>query len=274
MRWRSYVAIGDSFTEGMNDLGPDGVTYRGWADLVAARLAAEYRAAHNGRPKSEEVHDFRYANLAIRGRLFDRIVDEQVPEALRMRPDLVSFAGGGNDVLRRRFEPAAMLPRFDDVVRMLRASGADVVIFRWANVTGRLPGSRMILPRMQVLNRAVQEVADKHGARMVDLWHDEEFHNPRLWSEDRLHMAPVGHRRVAAHVLRALELEPDPAWLESPGRPDRRSWPAARAGDLRWARQHLAPWMKRRLTGRSSGDLISAKRPTLAPVIDWDTAGD
>ena len=55
---------------------------------------------------------------------------------------------------------------------------------------------------------------------MVDLWHDEEFHNPRLWSDDRLHMAPVGHRRVAAHVLRALDLEPDPAWLESPGPPD------------------------------------------------------
>ena len=53
MRWRSYVAIGDSFTEGMNDLSPDGVTFRGWADLVAARLAAEYRASHHGRPKSE-----------------------------------------------------------------------------------------------------------------------------------------------------------------------------------------------------------------------------
>ena len=79
MHWRSYVAIGDSFTEGMNDYGPNG-TFRGWADLVAARLAAEYRASHSGRPKAEEVHDFRYANLAIRGRLFDRIVDEQVPE--------------------------------------------------------------------------------------------------------------------------------------------------------------------------------------------------
>ena len=286
MRWRSYVAIGDSFTEGMNDIGPDGVTYRGWADLVAGRLAAEYRALHNGRPKSEAVdstsapqaspadHDFRYANLAIRGRLFDRIVDEQVPDALRMRPDLVSFAGGGNDVLRRRFDPLAMLARFDDVVRMLRASGADVVVFRWANVTGRLPGRRMILPRMAVLNRAVKEVADKHGARLVDLWHDEEFHNPRLWSDDRLHMAPVGHRRVAAHVLRALDLEPDPTWFDSPGRPDRRPWPAARAGDIRWARQHLAPWVRRRLTGRSSGDLIKAKRPALAPVIAWDTAGD
>ena len=37
-----------------------------------------------------------------------------------MRPDLVSFAGGGNDVLRRNFDPSAMLARFDDVVRMLR----------------------------------------------------------------------------------------------------------------------------------------------------------
>ena len=280
MSWRSYVAIGDSFTEGMDDPGPDG-QYRGWADLVAARLAAEYRAEHraehHGRPRAEPAlatsapqaspagHDFRYANLAIRGRLFDRIVDEQVPEALRMRPDLVSFAGGGNDVLRRNFDPAALMTRFDDVVRMLRANGGDVVIFRWANVTGRLPGRRMILPRMNVLNQAVQDVATRHGARMVDLWHDDEFANPRLWSEDRLHMAPVGHRRVAAHVLRALDLQPDPAWFDSPGPPIRRSWPAARAADLRWTRHHLAPWVKRRLTGRSSGDLVTAKRPTLAP---------
>ena len=276
MRWRSYVAVGDSFTEGMDDIGPDG-KYRGWADLVAARLASEYRDSHSGRPKAEEAlpdgsapqaspnGDFRYANLAIRGRLFDRIVDEQVPEALRMRPDLVSFAGGGNDVLRRNFDPVAMLARFDDVVRMLRANSADVIIFRWADVTGRLPGRRMILPRMRVLNQAVQDVAARHGARMVDLWHDKEFGNPRLWSEDRLHMAPVGHRRVAAHVLTALDLEPDPTWFESPGPPDRRSWPAARAADLRWTRHHLAPWVKRRLTGRSSGDLVTAKRPTLAP---------
>ncbi|MGW0150807.1 SGNH/GDSL hydrolase family protein [Streptomyces sp. NPDC003333] len=54
MRWRNYVAVGDSFTEGMDDAYPDG-TYRGWADLVATRLAAEAGP------------DFGYANLAIRG---------------------------------------------------------------------------------------------------------------------------------------------------------------------------------------------------------------
>jgi lysophospholipase L1-like esterase len=253
MRWRSYVAVGDSFTEGMNDIRPDG-SLRGWADLVAARLAKE--SADPG---------FRYANLAIRGRLFDRIVDEQVPVAVRMGPELVSFAGGGNDVLRRNFRPEPMLARFNEVVRLLRATGADVILFRWANVTGRLPGRRMILPRMHVLNRAVEEVADRHGAMMVDLWHDEEFHNPLLWSDDRLHMATSGHQLVAAHVLTRLGLDPDPTWFDAPGKPRRSSWPVARAADLRWARAHLAPWVKRRLTGRSSGDTMTAKRPLLAP---------
>src|SRR3954467_5944991 len=87
MAWRSLVAMGDSFTEGMNDPYPDG-TYRGWADLVAARLAAE------------SGPDSGYANLAIRGRLVDQVLGEQLEPVLAMKPDLVSFAAGGNDVLR------------------------------------------------------------------------------------------------------------------------------------------------------------------------------
>ena len=30
--WRSFVAVGDSFTEGMDDPYPGGRSYRGWAD--------------------------------------------------------------------------------------------------------------------------------------------------------------------------------------------------------------------------------------------------
>jgi lysophospholipase L1-like esterase len=268
MRWASYVAVGDSFTEGLDDPSPGGDGFRGWADLVALALARSRRAAQPDTQPGGDAGEFRYANLAIRGRLFDRIVDEQVPQALRMRPDLVSFAGGGNDVLRRNFEPSAMLARFDEVLRLLRAAGADVIIFRWANVTSRLPGRRLILPRMEILNAAVGEAAERHGAMLVDLWHDEEFHNPRLWSEDRLHLAPAGHRRVAAHVLAALGLDADPDWLQRPEPAPRRSWAAARAQDARWARQHLAPWVKRRLTGRSSGDTVRAKRPELTPVLE------
>ena len=73
MTWHSFVAMGDSFTEGLDDRYPDG-TFRGWADLVAGRLAVDYGP------------DFGYANLAIRGRLLNQIIDEQLEPTLAMRP--------------------------------------------------------------------------------------------------------------------------------------------------------------------------------------------
>ena len=97
------VSIGDSFTEGLcDDLRPDG-QYRGWADRVAGALAP-----------------VEYANLAVRGKLLDQIVAEQVPVAAAMAPDVVTFHAGGNDVLRRSTDlddlfarrPAAMLDAF------------------------------------------------------------------------------------------------------------------------------------------------------------------
>jgi lysophospholipase L1-like esterase len=256
MRWRNFVAVGDSFTEGMDDPYPDG-TYRGWADLVAGQLAVA--AAPDG---------IAYANLAVRGRLFPDVVAEQVPAALAMEPDLVSFAAGGNDVLRRNFDPVALAQRFDSVVAELRASGADVVLFRFADVMARLPGQRIIAPRVAVLNRAVGETAARYDATLVDLFSDDEFLNPALWSADRLHLSVAGHRRVAGRVLASLGVAHDPQWLAPAERPSAQRWMAARAADARWAGQHLAPWVKRRLTGRSSGDTVTAKRPLLSPFTE------
>src|ERR1700759_2146357 len=84
-----YVAIGDSFTEGVGDITDDG-TERGWAVLVAAGLADA-----EGRPVS-------YANLAIRGRLMEPIVTGQLDAALALTPapTLLSLNGGGNDMRR------------------------------------------------------------------------------------------------------------------------------------------------------------------------------
>jgi lysophospholipase L1-like esterase len=257
MTWRNFVAMGDSFTEGLDDPYPTGGHFRGWADLVAGRLA--WHAAKGG----DRLH---YANLAVRGRLFQSVVQEQLPGALAMRPDLASFAAGGNDALRRSFDGPALAARFDAVIGRLRASGADVIVFRFADVSRRLPGRRMVLPRARYLNEVVADTAARHGARLVDLWSDDEFANPGLWADDRLHLSSAGHRRVAAHVLAALGLAPEESWLAPPEPPARRSWPAARAADARWAAQHLAPWVKRRLTGRSSGDRVGPKRPDLAPV--------
>lgn len=257
VRWRSYVAVGDSFTEGLDDPYPDGTAYRGWADLVASQLAAQVGP------------EFAYANLAVRGRLFGRVVAEQIPPVLAMKPDLVSFAAGANDVLRRHFDPGALTTEFDKVVGQLRAVGADVILFRYAE-TGwpGLPAKRLVARRLAVLNEAVDRIAERHGAMLVNIGADDAFGNPLLWSTDRLHLSAAGHRRVAVHVLTALGMTPDEEWLAVPPLPAPRPWLAARRADLRWAGEHLAPWIRRRLTGRSSGDTVTAKRPSLAPFIE------
>src|SRR4051794_34805611 len=94
-----FVAVGDSFTEGLDDLRSDG-TPRGWADMVAdvlVRLDAE----------------FSYANLAVRSLGIDAIVDEQIPAAVAMRPDLVTIAGGANDLLGVRVDVERVVRRLD-----------------------------------------------------------------------------------------------------------------------------------------------------------------
>ncbi|GAA3387275.1 SGNH/GDSL hydrolase family protein [Cryptosporangium minutisporangium] len=249
-RWASYVAIGDSFTEGMDDPYGDG-TFRGWADLVAGCLA-------------KETDGFRYANLAVRGRLLPAVVDAQVPLAAAMRPDLVTFSAGGNDALRRRFDPVRMIDAFEGAVDRLTSSGATVTLFTPADVTVNYPSAtRYLGPRIEFFIGLVQRVAKEYDTHLVDLWSDEGFRDRRLWSIDRLHLNAAGHRRVAHHVLSVLGVECDPDWVAAlpAARPDR--WMAARRADLQWARVHLAPWIGRRLTGRSSGDTITAKRPEL-----------
>ncbi len=270
MRWRSFVALGDSFTEGLDDQYPQSEDFRGWADHVAQTLAGAAAAAGG---------EFRYANLAIRGKLLGGVIDDQVPVALRMRPDLVSFAAGGNDSLRPGFDAAALATRFHDVVALLRGGAGDadsgtgrsnghrpdLILFRFMDYARFLPVSRTIRPRIEAMNAVVDEAAQRNGVYLVDLERDEEFANPRLWSEDRLHLAAAGHRRVAAHVLSALGVAHDPQWLAAPEAPVRRSWPAARVADARWAATFLVPWLTRRFRRRSSGDELSAKRPELAP---------
>ena len=93
--WGKYLALGDSFSEGLSDPYPDG-TYRGWADRTAEKLAIS-------------DSEFRYANLAVRGRKMNRIINEQIPLAMEMKPDLVTIAAGVNDALRRNWDPVNVI---------------------------------------------------------------------------------------------------------------------------------------------------------------------
>lgn len=250
--FRRYVALGDSFTEGVGDPDPsrpNGV--RGWADRVAEALDAT-------------VPDFGYANLAIRGRKLPAILAEQVEPALALKPDLITIHGGGNDVLRPKVDLDALASAYDGAVRRLRSGGAKVVMFTIAD-PGLNPVMRMVRGRTAIFNEWVREIADAHGATVVDLWRMRDWKVEEALDEDRMHLNPVGHQAVAIAVLDTLRirhgLQPyPPAPVPQLSRGER--WRA----NGQWARGHLAPWVKRRVTGRSSGDGVTPKRPTLQPI--------
>ncbi|KZX22783.1 hypothetical protein ACH61_00002 [Rathayibacter tanaceti] len=82
-----------------------------------------------------------------------------------------------------------------------------------------------------------------------------------MWAPDRLHLNPHGHHEVARMVLEALAVENDLRPLAPEPLPAR-TWRAARTEDIQWAREYLVPWVLRRVRHQSSGDFITAKRPS------------
>lgn len=258
--WRRYVAIGDSFTEGMSDADPrtEG-RFIGWADRLAAELSTRL-------PEG----DFSYANLAVRGRKLDDVTGPQLETALTLRPDLVSVVGGGNDILRPRVDLDGIADRLERAVMAIRATGADVLMATPADPAdaGLLASLRS---RHGVHTANVFSIAQRHGAHVLNLWGLQALRDWRLWSTDRIHLSTEGHRRVAQEALAALQ-QPvsDPHWRAplDPADPTPRREQIAETA--RWARAHAAPWVHRRLTGRSSGDSVSAKIATPTPFGPGD----
>lgn len=240
-----YVAIGDSFTEGVGDELPDGTT-RGWADLVAQGWA---------NATSEPVE---YANFAIRGKLIWPIVREQLEPALALKPTHLSFNGGGNDMLRPRADIEHIADAFSQVLRRCDEEGVTLILLSGADPSQQLPLGRMIRRRGDALSRAVLRRAQGRPDIVRALnWPDADLGTPPFWSEDRLHMNARGHHRVAARVLDALGLTPPPEWWDLP------SLAAGGLRGLAYYRTHVGPWMRRRITRTSSGDGRVAKFP------DW-----
>jgi lysophospholipase L1-like esterase len=257
VQFSSFVALGDSFTEGLDDPRADQSGYLGWADRFARLLATQQPG-------------LRYANLAVRGKTLGQVADEQVPLAIAMAPDLVSVAAGGNDLLRLRSDPDALAQTFDDMVRTLLMGGSQVIIF--TGFDPRFPVLRLIRGKVAAYNMHLRAIADRHGCHVVDLWSMAVLADPRAWSADRLHLTPDAHRRVALRACEVLGVDVTEDWrepwptLDSPSASGRAAWLAARRMDLRWGRQHAAPWVARRVRGVSSGDGIAPKRPELLPL--------
>jgi len=251
-----FIALGDSYTEGMSDEKKYG-NYRGWADRTADVMAVSFA-------------DFTYANLAVRGKLVHQVVDEQIEAAISQvtgPKTLVSFHAGANDVIRPNYRADLVLPLYADAVRRLAASGATILLFTVLERTGNTgKAAKMWETRFREFNRNVRAVAEEVGAIIADANEEPAFSDRRFLAFDRLHLNSMGHDRVAQAVLELLDLPFDKKWREPlPPAKDQpvvfRAWITSM-----WFITFALPWMWRRARGKSSGDGRSCKYPI---AIHW-----
>jgi len=251
MAFSRFIAIGDSYTEGMCDEKKYG-NYRGWADRVADVMAAHHP-------------DFTYANLAVRGKLLRQVLDDQVEAAIAQvngPQTLISFHAGANDVIRPGYKAELALPLYAEAVRRLAASGATLLLFTVLERTGNTGRSaKMWERRFSEFNRNVRAIGFEVGAIIADANEEPAFSDRRFLAFDRLHLNAVGHERVAQAVLELIELPFDSGWRKPlpPAKPRPKIFNAMVT--TLWFISFALPWMWRRARGKSSGDGRSCKYP-------------
>lgn len=246
-----FVALGDSFTEGVGDADPrlpNGV--RGWADLVAVQLAA----LDSG---------FEYANLAVRSKRLEQVVEDQVDAAVGMKPGLVSLYAGGNNLLHAHVDVDRLARRFEDAVARLAATGARLLLFTGFDAP-LASGVAPLRRRNHSYNRRLRAIAQRHNAMLVDSWCFEKLQERRMWSDDRLHLSTSGHLYMARKVLEVLRVE---HYLPVPPAPAPRfSTLQGLVDGSAWLYRDVRPWLVRRLRGLTSGDGLTARWPEPSPV--------
>lgn len=247
-----YVAIGDSTVEGIEDPGPDGV-YVGWADRLAVHLA-------------RDDGGLTYANLAVRGMTAREVRRTQLAPALALRPDVAVVVAGVNDVLRPRFDRAALR---EDVLAMhegLSAAGARVATFTMPDMARVAPLAVVLRGRLEALNQITREAAERYGSVVADLAAEPLSSDPALWHDDRLHANSEGHRRIAVALAEVLGVDAGD-WRAPLPRAERTPLPVVVAKEAAWLATHVVPWLWGRLTGTTAAEVRTCKRPELMPVV-------
>lgn len=242
-----YVALGDSFTEGVGDVNkhlPNGV--RGWADRVAEGLA-------------KETPGWEYANLAVRSKRLRDIVKEQLEPALAMEPTLITLYAGGNDVMDFGTKVPEILAHYEFMVSRLSRTGATLLLFTGYDVEVS-PLLSPLRRKNHAYNDGVRRLAKKYDAILVDYAGFAAYANPRMWGPDRLHMSKAGHKYLAAALLDLLDVRHGITHKhkENTPMPGLVHWTREQ---YLWVREWVLPLAVRKVRGTTLGDSLTPRWP-------------
>lgn len=244
---RTLAVLGDSIGVGIGDPAIGG-GWRGFAPLLAAALG-----------------NTDLVNVSRNGARIGCLRANQLPVVVPARPDAAIVLGGMNDTLRSDFDVTRIRTDLDTVVGTLTGMGTIVVMVRYHDhgQVFRLPGPlrRALARRINDLNAAVDDVALRHGAGVVDLGALPGTYQAGTWSVDRLHPSEWGHRMLARALADCLAA----AGAVVPGEVSQRCGGSAtisRFDHIAWLVVKGIPWVFRRGT-----DLLPYALQALGEVL-------
>ncbi len=193
--WHHYVAMGDSFTEGVGD-SVDGFTKLGAMDRLAAALR-------------QSNPDLQYTNLAKRGLLVAEVREQQLETALSLKPDFVSVAAGANDIMKGQFDKIRWEQELRILYESLTQTGAVVTTVNMPFFplirTLKEPLQIRIKSNLEKGNNIIQRLVAQYKVILVDAWTISLRDDMEDWSEDGIHLNSQGYFKFAKEILKTLE---------------------------------------------------------------------
>ncbi|WP_439022738.1 SGNH/GDSL hydrolase family protein [Bacillus thuringiensis] len=189
--WKRFVAIGDSFTEGIGD-EVEGIALKSWVDHFVQLC----------------VNDIEYVNFAKRGLVTKEIRSQQLEKALTFKPDLVSLIAGANDVLKGRWNHQAYKNDMEFMIDKLSKTDADIIIANLPDFTVRLPFSsekkQVIQEQLLEANDVIRSLSREYKLHHIDFWNHQLVTDNTLWSTDLIHPNSKGYVKVAELIFNSL----------------------------------------------------------------------
>jgi lysophospholipase L1-like esterase len=192
--WTRLVIVGDSVAQGISEPCP-GYRSEPWSTLVIDAL-------REVRP--ELVH----LNLGQRDLLTAQVRESQLQPALDFKPDLVIALCGGNDGLRKVFDPDAAERELENLFTPLREAAGTLVTSGFFDIVGNPyfdPRYRGVArERLAVLSQRMKSVSERLDGVYVDMQTHPTGHEESVWSTDGIHLNARGHAVLGTEIIRAL----------------------------------------------------------------------
>ncbi|MGM2816092.1 SGNH/GDSL hydrolase family protein [Bacillus cereus group sp. Bce001] len=189
--WKRFVAIGDSFTEGIGD-EVERIALKSWVDHFVQLCA----------------FDIEYANFAKRGLVTKEIRSQQLEKALTFKPDLVSLIAGANNVLKGRWNLQEYKNDMEFMIDTLSKADADIIIGNLPDFTVRLPLSskkkQVVKEQLLEANEVIRSLSKEYKLHHVDFWNHHLVNDDTVWSKDLIHPNSKGYVKVAELIHSSL----------------------------------------------------------------------